>query len=63
MSDAGKRLTKAAKEAADIVRYPYTHHGPAVYGDKLTDYLISEANLIEDGVIEPLTNESKDDSK
>jgi hypothetical protein len=29
-------------------RYPYTHHGPAVYGSKLADYLISEAHLRED---------------
>ena len=29
-------------------RYPYRHHGPAVHGSKLTDYLISEANMIED---------------
>lgn len=25
--------------------YPYTHHGPAVHGSKLADYLISEARL------------------
>jgi len=29
-------------------RYPYSHHGPTVYGDKLTDYLISEQTLRED---------------
>ena len=29
-------------------RYPYRHHGPAVHGSKLADYLISEANMIED---------------
>lgn len=29
-------------------RYPYTHHGPAVYGSKLADYLISEANMRDD---------------
>lgn len=29
-------------------RYPYTHHGPAVHGSKLADYLISEAFLRED---------------
>ena len=29
-------------------RYPYRHHGPAVHGSKLADYLISEANLRED---------------
>lgn len=26
-------------------RYPYSHDGPAVYGSKLADYLISEANM------------------
>ncbi|MCA9368547.1 hypothetical protein KC887_09960 [Candidatus Kaiserbacteria bacterium] len=29
-------------------RYPYRHHGPAVHGSKLADYLISEANMTED---------------
>ena len=29
-------------------RYPYRHHGPSVHGSKLADYLISEANMIED---------------
>jgi hypothetical protein len=28
--------------------FPYRHHGPAVHGSKLMDYLISEANLIEE---------------
>jgi hypothetical protein len=51
MTKAGKRLIKAAEEAKQIARYPYTHHGPPVYGDKLTDFLISEANMIEDGLI------------
>ncbi|WP_299663907.1 hypothetical protein [uncultured Ruegeria sp.] len=32
-------------------RYPYTHHGPAVHGDKLTDFYVSEANMKEDGLI------------
>ena len=48
MPKAGQRLIKAAKEAQEPVRYPYTHHGPAVYGSKLADYLISEAHLQED---------------
>ena len=29
-------------------RYPYTHHGPAVHGSKLLDYLISEYSRRED---------------
>lgn len=29
-------------------RYPYTHHGPSVYGSKLVDYLVSEIALRED---------------
>lgn len=29
-------------------RYPYSHDGPAVYGSKLADYLISEANMEDD---------------
>lgn len=29
-------------------RYPYTHHGPSVYGSKMMDYMISEHSLIED---------------
>ena len=29
-------------------RYPYRHHGLAVHGSKLADYLISEANMIDD---------------
>lgn len=33
----------------DGPRHPYRHHGPAVYGSKLLDYLISEHHLIEDG--------------
>lgn len=32
-------------------RYPYRHTGPAVFGCKMTDYLISEANMIKDGFI------------
>jgi len=28
--------------------YPYTHHGLAVHGSKLEDYLISEASLREE---------------
>ena len=31
--------------------YPYTHLGPAVHGSKLEDYLISEANMIEAGIL------------
>lgn len=33
--------------------FPYTHHGPAINGDKLTDYLISEANMREAGLLPP----------
>lgn len=29
-------------------RYPYRHHGPAVHGSKMIDYLISELALRED---------------
>lgn len=39
------------KEVPECVcrqRYPYTHRGPAIYGTKLVDYLISEASLRED---------------
>lgn len=32
-------------------RFPYTHHGPATYGSKLEDFLITEANMIEDGLL------------
>lgn len=32
-------------------RYPYRHHGPAVHGSKLADFLVSEANMIEDGIL------------
>ncbi len=32
-------------------RYPYRHHGPAVHGSKLADFLVSEANMIDDGLI------------
>lgn len=32
-------------------RYPYRHHGPAVYGSKVADYLISEANMIKAGLL------------
>lgn len=28
--------------------YPYRHHGPAVHGSKLADYLVTEASLRED---------------
>lgn len=37
-------------------RYPYRHHGPAVHGSKLHDYLISEHSFLEDFVAkqEPL---------
>lgn len=31
-------------------RYPYRHHGSSVHGSKLEDFLISELNMIEDGV-------------
>ena len=31
-------------------RYPYRHHGPAVHGSKLADYLISEANMRYDEI-------------
>jgi len=51
MSEAGKRLIAAAEEVSQIVRYPYRHHGPAVYGDKLTDFLVSEFHMREDGLI------------
>ena len=42
-----KRLN-AADHERDTLRYPYRHHGPAVFGSKLADYLISEASLRED---------------
>lgn len=42
-----KRLD-AADQEADELRYPYRHHGPAVFGSKLADYLISEMHLRED---------------
>lgn len=29
-------------------RHPYRHHGPAIHGSKLADFLISEASLQED---------------
>lgn len=32
-------------------RYPYTHHGPAVFGSKMEDFLISEANLELDDIV------------
>ena len=48
MRESKKHLISTAKEACDIVRYPYTHHGPPVFGSKLEDYLISEAHLRED---------------
>lgn len=38
---------KKAPECKCRALYPYTHHGPAIHGDKLTDYLVSEANLRE----------------
>lgn len=28
--------------------YPYTHHGPAVHGSKIADYLVSEIALRQD---------------
>lgn len=31
--------------------YPYRHHGPSVFGDKLTDFLISEANMRSRGLL------------
>ena len=43
--------------------YPYTHHGPSVHGSKLKDFLISEASMIEAGILpdpmkmEPLGDE------
>jgi len=39
------------KEAPECVcrsRYPYTHHGPAIHGSKLADYMLSEHSLRED---------------
>lgn len=33
---------------AEDERYPYRHHGPAVHGSKLLDYLISEHSLLQD---------------
>lgn len=39
---------KEAPECHCRARYPYTHHGPSVYGDKLTDFLVSESSLKED---------------
>lgn len=34
-------------------RYPYRHHGPAVHGSKLADFLVSEAHMREDGLLPP----------
>ena len=45
MTKAGDRPIASAKEARDLVRYPYTHHGPTIYGSKLADYLVSEASM------------------
>ena len=44
----GGKLMADLEDTHDQGRYPYTHHGPTVYGSKLADYLISEANLRED---------------
>jgi len=38
-------------DAPENERYPYRHHGPSVHGSKLIDYLVSEANMIEDGLL------------
>lgn len=35
-------------KATGNARYPYTHHGPAVHGSKMADYLVSELSLRED---------------
>ena len=35
-------------------RYPYRHHGPAVHGSKLADYLVSEIALLEDGLLDEI---------
>lgn len=31
--------------------YPYTNHGPAIHGSKLEDFLITQANMIEAGIL------------
>jgi hypothetical protein len=41
------RMDVVSNESASL-RYPYTHHGPAVFGSKLADYLFSEAHLCDD---------------
>jgi hypothetical protein len=43
------RRAWAAGTAQD--RYPYRHHGPAIHGSKLVDFLISEHNMREDGLL------------
>ena len=40
-----------ARECITCTPYPYTHHGPPVHGSKLQDYLISEASMIENGIL------------
>lgn len=42
---------KSAPECHCKARFPYTHHGPTVYGSKLADYLVTEASMIEDGML------------
>jgi len=37
-------------------RYPYRHKGPPVHGSKLIDFLVSEANMIDDGLLPDLSD-------
>jgi len=40
-----------ARQCITCNPYPYTHLGPPVHGSKLEDYLISEASMIEAGIL------------
>lgn len=47
-NDGGRVMGKERPKATGNARYPYTHHGPAVHGSKMADYLVSELSLRED---------------
>jgi len=46
--EVGDGWCSICAEAANERRYPYSHHGPAVHGSKIADYLLSELSLRED---------------
>lgn len=52
---------KPAPECRCKARFPYTHHGPTVYGSKLADFLVSEASMIEGGILPLNPKESSSD--